>query len=258
MIRLGICGAGGRMGSAILSLAVKDKDIQVTGLVEAPGYPLVGKDVQGVALRGGLREVVDKCDVIIDFTSPASTLENAQVLARSGKALVVGTTGLQGKDRELFIQTVKAIPVVFSPNMSLGANLLFEYVEAMARLLPGYDAEIVEIHHNLKKDAPSGTAHRLAESVQRGKQGGDFVYGRQGLVGERKPSEIGVHALRGGDVVGDHTVFFMGNGERVELIHRVTSREAFANGALTAAKWLGGKPAGLYDMRDVLGFARPE
>jgi 4-hydroxy-tetrahydrodipicolinate reductase len=140
--------------------------------------------------------------------------------------------------------------------MSLSANVLFDVAERVARSLPGYDSEIVEIHHNMKKDSPSGTAQTLADSVRRGKNGGTFIYGRHGLVGERKPEEIGVHAVRGGDVVGDHTVLFLGAGERIELVHRVTSRDAFAQGAVVAARWLvsNKKSAGLYDMRDVLGL----
>ena len=150
---------------------------------------------------------------------------------------------------------MRGVPVVFSANMSLSANVMFDLAERVARALPGYDSEIVEIHHNLKKDSPSGTAQTLAESVQRGKGGGGFVYGRHGLVGERKKDEIAVHAVRR-DVVGDHTVLFLGAGERIELVHRVTTRDAFAQGAVVAAKWLiqNKMPAGLYDMRDVLGL----
>jgi 4-hydroxy-tetrahydrodipicolinate reductase len=142
--------------------------------------------------------------------------------------------------------------------MSLSANVLFDLAERAARSLPGYDSEIVEIHHGLKKDSPSGTAQTLADSVKKGKGRGAFLYGRYGMTGERTPDEIGVHALRGGDVVGDHTVLFLGKGERLELVHRVTNRDAFAQGAVTAARWLvdGKKSAGLYDMRDVLGLTK--
>ncbi len=255
MIKLGICGVGGRMGAAILHQALKNKDIKVSGFLERPDSPLIGKKLADVAVSGDIRDVLKSVDVLIDFTSPEATVKNAEAVAAAGKSLVVGTTGMVGELREKFVGAVKKIPVVFSPNMSVSANVLFSVAEEMARLLPGYDAEVVEIHHNLKKDSPSGTAQRLADAVARGRgQKDGFVYGRHGMVGERKSAEIGVHALRGGDVVGDHTVFFLGQGERVELVHRVTSRDAFAHGAVVAAQWLAGKPAGLYDMRDVLGL----
>lgn len=255
MIKLGICGVGGRMGAAILRQALENKEIKVAGLLERPDSPVVGKKMADVVVSGDIREVLKAVDVLIDFTSPEATLKNAAEAAAAGKSLVVGTTGIVGDLREKLVGAVKNIPVVFSPNMSLSANVLFSFVEEMARLLPDYDAEITEIHHNLKKDSPSGTAQRLADAVAKGRGKKDgFVYGRHGQVGERKASEIGVHALRGGDVVGDHTVFFLGQGERVELVHRVTSRDAFAHGAVVAAQWLAGKSAGLYDMRDVLGL----
>lgn len=257
MLNLAICGAGGRMGQAILAAALKNKDIKITGLVEKAGGPIVGKTLEGVTVKDNLAEAMAQSDVAIDFTAPEATLKNAEVMAKAGKAYVVGTTGLTGALREEFIGKVKGIPAVLSPNMSLSANVLFQFAEDLARLLPQYDAEVVEIHHNLKKDSPSGTAQRLADAVARGRnQKEGFVYGRQGLVGERKPAEIGVHAVRGGDVVGDHTVFFLGAGERIELVHRVTSREAFAQGAVAAALWLARQKPGLYDMRDVLGLKK--
>ncbi len=254
MIKLVICGVAGRMGQAILSQALKDKSIEVVGLTEAKDNPLVGEKTQGIHVQDDIKNILNQADAVIDFTSPQSSLANARAVAEAQKKLVVGTTGLQGKEKEQFIERVKAIPCVLSPNMSLSANVMFNITETVSRLLPGYDAEVTEIHHNLKKDSPSGTAQRLADSVKQGRQKGEYVYGRHGLVGERKPDEIGVHAIRGGDVVGDHTVLFMGHGERIELTHRMSSREAFANGSIVAAKWLANKPAGLYDMRDVLGL----
>lgn len=251
MIRLGILGAAGRMGRFILAQALARKDIEVTGLVDREPGRVDGRDI-----TASLEDVLEKVDVVIDFTGAEATLLNAPKVVRAGVGYVVGSTGIVGDKRELFTAMVKDIPCVFSSNMSLSANVLFDVAERVARSLPGYDSEVVEIHHNLKKDSPSGTAQTLAESVQRGKGGGSFLYGRHGLLGERKKEEIGIHALRGGDVVGDHTVFFLGAGERIELVHRVTSREAFAQGAVVAAQWLKEekKPAGLYDMRDVLGF----
>jgi 4-hydroxy-tetrahydrodipicolinate reductase len=240
LTRIVLLGAG-RMGQAILALAQKDKDVKVTAVLNR---------------KTELGTVLDHCDVIIDFTSAEATFINGPKVAQAGKALVVGTTGLVGEARERFIDSVKTIPVVFSSNMSVSANILFDLTERVARALPDYDSEIVEIHHRLKKDSPSGTAQSLAEAVKKGKGKGRFLYGRQGLVGERTAEEIGIHAVRGGDVVGDHTVLFLGKGERLELVHRVTSREAFAQGALTAARWLveEKKSSGLYAMRDVLGL----
>jgi 4-hydroxy-tetrahydrodipicolinate reductase len=259
MVKLAICGAGGRMGQAILAAASKNKNAQVTGLVEKAGCPMVGTTVNGVKVSQDLAAAAGQADVVIDFTSAEAALKNADVMARASKAYVVGTTGLAGPAREQFVAKVKKIPVVLSPNMSLSANVLFQFAEDLARLLPTYDAEVVEIHHNLKMDSPSGTAQRLAEAIAAGRGQGDpgrFVYGRHGLAGERQPAEVGVHAVRGGDVVGDHTVFFLGAGERIELVHRVTSREAFAQGALIAALWVARQKPGLYDMRDVLGLRK--
>jgi 4-hydroxy-tetrahydrodipicolinate reductase len=254
MIKIAICGAAGRMGQAILAQALRDKDLTVTGLVEAPSSPLVGKTLQNIPVRGDVRHVLEKADVVIDFTAVEATLKNAPLVAKARRALVVGTTGVTGSVRDRLLKSVRAVPVVLSPNMSLSANLMFDVAERLSRKLTDYDVEITEVHHNQKKDAPSGTAMRLAESVKAGRSGARFVFGRQGLVGARKSDEVGVHALRGGDVVGDHTVFFFGRGERIELVHRVTSREAFAAGAVVAAKWVKGRRPGAYDMRDVLGL----
>lgn len=256
MIKLGICGVGGRMGRTILALALQDEAFSVAGIVEAAGHALVGKELHGMPVHGDLGDVVAQCDVVVDFTAPEAALKNAAATVSAKKAFVVGTTGLFGDQRDEFFKIVKPIPTVFSPNMSLSANVLFEMTEMLARLMPDYDVEIAEIHHNQKKDAPSGTAQRLADSVQHGRKKADLIYGRHGLVGARKENEVGIHALRGGDVVGDHMVYFFGRGERVELIHRVTSREAFAHGALVAARWVVGRPVGLYDMRDVLGLKK--
>ncbi|HOW28744.1 MAG TPA: 4-hydroxy-tetrahydrodipicolinate reductase [Elusimicrobiota bacterium] len=256
MIRLGVAGAGGRMGTAILSWAVQDRAFSIGGLLERKGHPLVGHELHGVTVTDAADGMSASCDVLIDFTSLESTMRNAGAMAAAGKALVIGTTGVQGKDRDQLAKIVKDVPVVFSPNMSLGANILFDVAERLAGLLPGFDTEIVEFHHNRKKDSPSGTAQRLADGIARSRGAPtEFTYGREGLVGERRPSEIGVHAVRGGDVIGDHTVYFLGTGERIELSHRVGTRDAFALGALTAARWVVRQKPGLYDMRDVLGLA---
>ena len=253
-LKLGVIGAGGRMGRAIADIAANDPAVTLSALVDARGASCVGETRHGVRVTDDVEGALKSVDAVIDFTAPSASVGNARIAAKVGVSLVVGTTGVDEAGRATLAELARQIPLVFSPNMSLSANVLFDVVEKVAKLLPSYDAEVVEIHHNLKKDSPSGTAQRLAESVRRGRKAGRFVYGRHGLVGQRQPDEIGVHAVRGGDVVGDHTVLFLGNGERIELVHRVTSRSAFAAGAVAAAKWLVGKPAGLYDMGHVLGL----
>lgn len=255
-VKLGILGAGGRMGQAVAEVALQDPAVKLSALIEARGSAAVGEERFGLRVTDNLAAAVGGLNALIDFTAPSASLAHAVIAAQGNIPLVIGTTGVDEAGRQRLSELAQKIPIVFSPNMSLSANILFDVAERVAGLLPGYDAEVVEIHHNLKKDSPSGTAQRLADAVQRGRKAGRFVYGRHGLVGERKKEEIGVHAVRGGDVVGDHTVLFLGNGERIELVHRVTSRHAFATGAVVAAKWVVGKPAALYDMRDVLGLAK--
>lgn len=244
------------MGQAIADVASKDSDITLSALVESSRSQLIGKELHHIRVTDDLKTALGSVNAVIDFTAPNLSGSHAELAANAKVPIVIGTTGLMKQDLERIEAAARHISVVHSPNMSLSANVLFDVAERVAGLLPGYDAEITEIHHNLKKDAPSGTAKRLAESVRRGRQKGRLVFGREGLVGERKADEIGVHAVRGGDVVGDHTVLFLGDGERIELVHRVTSRAAFAAGAVVAAKWAVGQPAGLYDMRDVLGLAK--
>ena len=257
-MKLGIIGAGGRMGQAIIDVAAKDSGIAVSALVESTSSRLIGREVHRVRVTDDVKAALKTVDAMIDFTAPQLSAVHAELAAESKVPLIIGTTGLQKQDLDRIKEAAQRVAIVQSPNMSLSANVLFEVAERVASLLPGYDAEVTEIHHNLKKDAPSGTAKRLAESVRRGRQKGRFVFGREGLVGERKADEIGIHAVRGGDVVGDHTVLFLGDGERIELVHRVTSRTAFAAGAVAAAKWAVGKPAGFYDMADVLGLAKAD
>lgn len=251
MLRLIVCGASGRMGRAITDLAEEDPAIKLVGLVEAKTS---GGDRYGVKISSDLKTLLKGAGAVIDFTAPEASLRHAEEAAAAGVALVIGTTGIDEAGKKKLAAAAKKIPLVFSPNMSLSANVLFDAAERVAALLPGYDAEVVEIHHNLKKDSPSGTAKRLGEAIRRGKGKGDFLYGREGLVGQRQEDEIGIHAVRGGDVVGDHRALFLGVGERIELVHQVTSRAAFAAGAIAAAKWAAGKKPGLYDMRDVLGL----
>ena len=237
-------GAKGRMGLAILALAREDKGFHIVGEVDK------GEDL------GGL---VGKADVVVDFSHRSATEGVLEKVCAAKVAYVCGTTGQTEADLKLIQAASKKVPLIHAPNFSIGVNLLFYLTEQAAKALPeGYDPEVIEIHHRLKKDAPSGTAKRLLEIIAqaRGAKVDQVTkHGRSGEPGERTVSEIGVHAVRGGDVVGDHTVLFAGEGERIELVHRASSRDVFAQGALRAAKWLVGKPARAYQMVDVLGLS---
>jgi 4-hydroxy-tetrahydrodipicolinate reductase len=261
-----VCGAAGRMGRMLVGLAAETAGLRVAGAIEAPGHPAIGLDagtVAGVrplsvAIADDLASVCRREHVVVDFTVPSATLAHAKAAAAAGAALVIGTTGLDAReDREL--RTIAATTrAVIAANYSVGVTVLAALVDQAARLLgDGFEAEIVEVHHHHKKDAPSGTALALGRAVAAAR-GQDFdtakVLAREGIVGARKAGEIGIVALRAGDVVGDHTVVFGGLGERVELVHRAQSRECLARGALRAAAWVAGRSAGVYTMRDVLGL----
>jgi 4-hydroxy-tetrahydrodipicolinate reductase len=264
MVKLIITGACGRTGSAILRLAAANSDFTVTHVLEAKGHPLVGTNITIPGLTAAplpietdIESVIADGDVIIDFTEPGSSLLHFRTAAKHGRAIVVGTTGFSSQVQSEMRGTTGAKAVI-SPNMSIGVNLLFNLAQKAAQILGSdYDAEIVEMHHNRKKDAPSGTALRLKDIITNTDQSRAWieVTGREGMVGERRPNEIGILAVRAGDIVGEHTVFFVGSGERVEITHRAYSRDNFARGALAAAKWIVGKPEGIYDMNDVLGLS---
>lgn len=259
MVRLGLIGAAGRMGTAVREGVRSAPDLQLTVAVERPDHPLVGGRLpEGIPVVGDPREAIERCDVIVDFSRPEASLDALRAAATAGRPAVIGTTGFSREQLEEIRRLSQRLPCVFSPNMSLGVNLLVEILRQVALVLgPEYDVEILEVHHRWKRDAPSGTALRLAEAVARAR-GASLeevaVYGRQGIVGERPRGQIGLHALRGGEVVGEHVVMFCGPGERLELVHRAQGREAFVRGALAAARWVVGKPPGLYGMRDVLGL----
>jgi 4-hydroxy-tetrahydrodipicolinate reductase len=269
MIRAIVTGAAGRMGSQLVR-AVRDAEgFELVGATERPGTAAIGLDA-GLAAGLGMLEVqvqddIDKAlqkagqvDVVIDFTTAEASVRNAQVCAERKVALVVGSTGFADDAREAIAATKTVIPLVMAPNMSVGVSLMLKIAQELAEGLGGgYDIEILEMHHRHKVDAPSGTATRLAEVIADKlgrKPKRDIVYTRKGPIGERPHNQIAVQSLRGGDVVGEHTVFFIGEGERLELTHRAWSRDQFANGAVRAARWLVGKPPGLYSMRDVLGL----
>lgn len=267
MTKVVISGAAGRMGRFLITLISESKDLVLHAAVDAQGHPDMGRDAGevagvgrlGVPLTDRMDIAADGADVIVEFSSPQATMVHLKMAGERGVPFVIGTTGLDEAGKNLVAETAKSTPVVFAPNMSLGMNLLFKLVEMTAGLLgEEYDVEIVEMHHHHKKDAPSGTALRLAESAAKalGRTEEDYVCGREGIVGAREKREIGVMALRGGDVVGEHTVIFAGPGERLELTHRAHTRNTFAVGALKAARWLVAekKRPGLYNMMDVLGL----
>jgi len=262
-----VTGAAGRMGGRILAL-LAEQGHTLIGAVERRGHPSLGKDAGdlagpgrlGVLLTDDLGPILARADVVIDFTTPDSSIQSARTAAKEGIPIVIGTTGLSTSEVEELRMLAQRIPIVFSPNMSIGVNVMFGVLADLGRLLGDeYDIEVVEMHHRLKKDAPSGTALRLAEILAQSRGVSlDAVgeFSRQGNIGERKRGAIGVQSLRGGDVVGEHTVVFAGPGERLELTHRAHSRDNFARGALRAAAWLHRQPSGFYTMRDVLGLVR--
>jgi 4-hydroxy-tetrahydrodipicolinate reductase len=266
MIRVVVTGAAGRMGGQVLRMLRASEGFAVVGATERPGFP-AGSDAGVLAGIGPIQVPVSddlgkalaaKAQVVVDFTTFEASAHHAEVCAAEGVALVVGSTGFTAEARERVQAAVRRIPVVLSPNMSVGVNVVFELVRQAAKVLgDAYDVEIVEMHHKKKKDAPSGTAVRLAEIAAEAlgrDPAKDLAYARHGMIGERPPRQIGVQSLRGGDVVGEHTVFLVGDGERVEITHRASSRDQFARGALRAARWIVGRPPGLYDMSDVLGL----
>jgi 4-hydroxy-tetrahydrodipicolinate reductase len=243
MTRLIITGSKGRMGKMLLACAAQHHDLEVVGQID------VGDDINAV---------IAKADVIVDFSSHQATPALAALCAQHRKAMVIGTTGHSNEDRSDIVKHSATIPIVMASNFSTGVNTLYWLTRKAAEILgPGFDLEIVEMHHRMKRDAPSGTARTLAEILAEVRQQQlDKVarHGRAGIVGERTATEIGIHAVRGGDVVGDHTVIFATHGERLELTHKASSRDTFANGALRAAQWVVHQKPGLYNMQDVLGL----
>ncbi len=266
MIRVIVCGAAGRMAGRIVALVQEANDFTLAGAVERPGHQGIGKDAGelagigkiGLPLVDDLRSVVKEGQVVFDFTTPQAAMSHLHVAAQAKVPMVLGTTGLSESDMKKAKELSAAIPCVLSPNMSVGVNVLYKVLADVASALGSdYDVEIFETHHRFKKDAPSGTALRMGKMIAAA-LGRDLdkagIYGRKGMVGERGKEEIAIHALRAGDVVGEHTVVFGGMGERVEVTHRAHSRDTFARGALRAARWVVGRPPGLYDMHDVLGL----
>ena len=263
-MRIAIAGAGGRMGRSLIEAVLGSGDLELAAALDVPDSPLIGKDAGevvgapcGVRVTGDLAGIAG-ADCLVDFTRPEGTLAHLDRCLASGTRMVIGTTGFSSMQKQRIAEGARRIGIVFAPNMAIGVNASFKLAEVAARILgDAYDVEIVEAHHRHKVDAPSGTAIRLGEVVASA-LGRDLkscaVYGREGVTGERDPKTIAFHSLRGGDIVGEHTVMFAGAGERVEITVRSTSRMTYAAGALRAARFLGGKASGLYDMQDVLGL----
>jgi 4-hydroxy-tetrahydrodipicolinate reductase len=266
MIKVIVAGAAGRMGGRLVALLKESAALMLVGAVEGKGHVSVGEDAgelagcgkTGVVISEDLSAIIDRGEVIIDFSAPAATLGHLRIAAQHRRAMVIGTTGFSPQEMNEFRTLGKTIPCVFSPNMSVGVNVILKVIAEMAKSFgEDYDIEVIEAHHRLKKDAPSGTALKMAEVLAKAvnrdlNQVG--VFARKGLIGERRRGEIGIQTIRAGDIVGDHTVMFGGMGERIEVTHRVQSRDTFARGALRAARWVVKQTPGLYDMSDVLGL----
>ncbi|PKO36390.1 MAG: 4-hydroxy-tetrahydrodipicolinate reductase [Betaproteobacteria bacterium HGW-Betaproteobacteria-6] len=263
--RIGVVGASGRMGRMLIEAILKDDQLALGAAFDQPGSPALGKaagELVGMScdvsvtddVAAGLKNI----DCLIDFTRPQGTLVHLELCRQAGVSIVIGTTGFEADGKAAIAAAAKDISIVFAPNMAVGVNLAFKLLDTAARILnQGYDIEIVEAHHRLKIDAPSGTALRMGEVVASA-LGRDLeecaVYGREGVTGERDPSTIGFATVRGGDIVGDHTVMFCGIGERIEVTHKASSRMPYALGSLRAARFLVGRKSGLFDMQDVLGL----
>ncbi|MCV2216486.1 4-hydroxy-tetrahydrodipicolinate reductase [Thauera sp. Sel9] len=264
-IRVAIAGASGRMGRMLIEAVLGSEGVVLGSAFDQPDTPFIGRDAgemagiaTGVAIGGDARAAIAAADCVIDFTRPEGTLQHLALARELGKAMVIGTTGFDAQGKAAIAEAAREVPVVFAPNMAVGVNAVFKLLEVAARILSeGYDVEVIEAHHRFKVDAPSGTALRMGEVVAR-ELGRDLdacaIYGREGHTGERKAETIGFSTIRGGDVVGDHTVLFAGIGERIEITHKSGSRMPYALGSVRAVKFLQGRENGLFDMQDVLGL----
>lgn len=266
MVKAVVTGAAGKMGGKIISLISTTEDINVVGAIEVARHPIIGRDIgQGLGLGNTgilacdkLSDCIDQADVVIDFTNHEASLDYLKIASERNRAIVIGSTGFTAGEMEKIRELAKKTRCVLTPNMSVGVNVMLKVLEYCAGILKDdYDVEIIEAHHHLKKDAPSGTAMQMAKVISE-KLGRNMeeslIYSRRGLIGERTKKEIGMQTIRAGDIVGDHTVIFGGVGERLEFIHRAHSRDNFAKGAIRAAQWIVNQKNGLYDMQDVLGL----
>ena len=264
MINVIVCGGCGKIGSTVARLVHQNEDMKLVGIIESPSHTQKGKDWEIVAglgktriiIKDNLEEIIQNTDQVVEFTNPQVSLKHLEIVSKYKKAMIMGTTGFSSEEIEKINKLAQGIPFLLSPNMSLGVNLLFKLAAETATALSNdYDIEIVEAHHRFKKDAPSGTAKKLAQEIAKAK-GVSLdevaIYGREGIIGERKRGEIGIHSIRSGDITGEHTVMFTALGERLELTHKAHSRDTFSYGTIQAIKFMKGKPAGFYEMKDVL------
>ncbi len=268
MINVIVSGAAGKMGRLILKEISSQEDMDIVGAFEEAAHHTIGKDIGelignreiGVNITEANEEIIDGCDVLIEFSSPQASISHTQLAAKHNKSVVIGTTGIDKEGMKTIEECSSQAPVLVAANMSVGVNLLFKLAGEVAKALGGeYDIEIIEAHHRLKKDAPSGTAEKLAQILAEsaGRELKEVIqYGRSGVTGERASDTIGIHSVRGGSIVGDHTVIFAGPAERIELTHRGESRELFARGAIKAARFIVKQSPGLYDMLDALQLRR--
>ena len=266
MINVVVAGAAGRMGCRLVALTKDSTTLTLAGAIEERGHHSVGSDAgeiagcgrAGIPITDDFAALLDRGEVVVDFSAPEATLHHLRTVAQYRRAMVIGTTGFSAPQLEELKSLARQVPCVLSPNMSVGINLIYKVISEMAKTLgDDYDIEVVEAHHHLKKDAPSGTALKIAEVLAKAvSRDLDHVavYARKGPIGERKKGEIGIQTIRAGDIVGDHTILFGGMGERIEVTHRASSRDTFAGGALRAAQWVVRQPPGLYDMMDVLSL----
>ncbi len=264
-MKIAIVGASGRMGRMLIESTLRDAEVTLVSAIDQAGTPAIGKNAGelvgmpcGMMVTSDVEAGIARADCLIDFTRPEGTLEHLAFCLRHKVAIVIGTTGFDEHGKQAIAEAAREIPIVFAPNMSVGVNVVFKLLDTASRILSeGYDIEIVEAHHKHKIDAPSGTALRMGEVVAKALER-DLkkcaIYGREGVTGERDPSTIGFSTVRGGDIVGDHTVMYCGIGERVEISHKAGSRMPYALGSLRAARFLAGKANGLFDMQDVLGL----
>ncbi|HEY6897768.1 MAG TPA: 4-hydroxy-tetrahydrodipicolinate reductase [Rhodocyclaceae bacterium] len=264
-IRFAIVGSSGRMGRTLIEAVLQAEDAELVAALDQPGSPFIGRDAGelvgapcGVKVSSDVEAALKGADCLIDFTRPEGTLAHLEICQRHGVHLVIGTTGFNAEQKAVIEAASKKLPIVFAPNMAVGVNAVFKLLDVAARILnEGYDIEVIEAHHRHKVDAPSGTALRMGEIVASalGRSLDECaVYGREGHTGERPASQIGFATVRGGDIVGDHTVLFAGTGERIEITHKSASRMSYALGSLRAARFMRGKQSGLFDMQDVLGL----
>ncbi len=266
MIKVVVCGGCGKMGSKVARLIYQNENMKLVGIIEASSHPNKGKDwgatvglgKTGIIIKEKLEEIIQNADQIVEFTNPKVSLQHLEIVSKYKKVMIMGTTGFSSEEIEKIKKLAQGIPFLLSPNMSLGVNLLFKLAAEVATALgDDYDIEIIEAHHRFKKDAPSGTAKKLAQEIAKSRNVNldeVAIYGREGIIGERKKGEIGIHSIRGGDITGEHTVMFTALGERLELTHKAHSRDTFAYGTIQAIKFLKDKPTGFYKMKDVLNI----